>query len=1069
MENLFRRRYLISLTYMLVVIIGIAAWRMISLEEAPELNRPSISVSYSWGTTSPEIVEKEITRKIESAANRLRGVERIYSSTGEGQSQVTIYFNEQSPVDFRKVELQEYMVGLQESMPPGVSEPNISHSVPEELEDTQNLLSYSISGSRQVNELVEFVRENIRLPLLGVDGLSEIRVTGGTDPALVFEFNSRLVQRYNLDPYSMMGEVRTNLGWRSSGFIESSGHRYSMLVPPQFGSLRDIRDIQVRIPNSERRLRLGDIALISIQDTPASSLRRINGNPALFINFIKQSGADAMSLAEYLRGRMDEIESELPDDMYLRLTGDTTEDLREQFGSLQDQALISLLVVFLILMAFIRRFRAPFVILGSVIFSLLLSIAVLYFIGYTLNVLTLAGLTVALGMIIDNAVVVFEQVNPRLPDERESRISHVKRELPRSVVPVLGSTLTTVGIFIPLFFAMEELQLFLVPLAVALSSTLLASLFIALSWIPYALIWLVPSKSEGDKQKGKKKTSLSERLRRGLLQMFAFRRRIRWVFYIALIVTLGIPVWAIDTPPFDEEEEQTWWPEFTRTYFDNRSDIDPWIGGLPYRFFNDTYFGSPWGGGSTQQRISISIRTPQGTPLDQIDEMARNFEKIAQPYTEAFTYYSTQVNESSESASLQFYIKDEYLTQPEPYIYYAEAQYLAARTGNSGISVSGLGDGIYTGLGSSSIGRSIYLTGYSYEGLLDVARDLEQRLKRSRRVQEVDIHGARYGGSDLYQYYLDLDEGELAMRGIGPRELYRAISMDVDPRNSAGRVEVNGSQMNLIVRNETRTERPEQLLDKKRFTGPDSTMFTVGQVAEVARQKRQTSIVRENQSYFRTVSVDFLGPYRLANDYIEGVIEETPTPVGVTISQSRSGSFSFGNQEQTRNLLFLLGMTVLSVWMIVSALLESWTDPLIVILAVPMSLIGIMAGTLYHDMAFDQGAIAGTLLCVGVVVNNSILLMHEKQYFREIGIHGLRSWLYVYRNKMRAVLITTLTTMGGLFPIFLLSEHDVWQPLSTVVIWGLSGSTFLILLLMGIWESNHAGMSQANVPLKENS
>ncbi|MDZ7773659.1 MAG: efflux RND transporter permease subunit [Balneolaceae bacterium] len=1055
MENLFRRRYLISLTYMIVVVVGIAAWQSISLEEAPELNQPSISISYSWGTTSPEIVEKEITRKVESAANRLRDVERIVSSTSEGSSSVTIYFSNNAPVDFRKVELQEYLIGMQESLPPNVRNPSITHRVPEELQDTQNLLHYTISGERQVNELLDYVDQNIRLPLLGVDGVSDISVQGAARPALVLEFNPQMVDRYNINPNAIGYQITTNFQWRSSGFIETSGNRYSMLVPPQYENLDDIRSMWISVPGSERRLRLSTVANVSIQDAPTTYAYRINGTPSLTIQFIKKSGADAIRLAELLRGRMDEIRSEMPEEFTLRLVNDYTEDLREQFDSLQNQALASLAVVFLILLAFIRRFRAPFVILGSIIFSLLLSLAILYFIGYTLNVLTLAGLTVALGMIIDNAVVVFEQVNPGLPDDRESRIQHVVEQLPRSVVPVLGATLTTVGIFIPLFFAMEELQLFLVPLAVALSSTLVSSVFIALSWIPYSLIWLVPPKSDS-KEIAREARGFFKKFRRGLLWLFAFRHRARWFFYVALIAVFGIPIWAIETPAFDDEETQTWWPEFTRVYFDNRSDIDPWVGGLSYRFFNDIYFGSPWGGYSTQQSIYVSIRTPQGTPYEEINKMALNFERIVQPYADAFTYYQAQVNSRNETANLRFYIKDEYLTRPEPYIFYAEAQYLAARTGNSGISVGGLGDGISTGLGSMSINRSIYLTGYSYDGLLDVARDLERRLTRSRRVNNVDIHGSGgYGNEETFHYFLDPRKEEMAMRGIDWQELSQAISMDVNTSNTAGSIEMNGQSMQVITRNITPADRPEQLLNKKRISGPDSTMFTLEQVAEVSREKTQSTINRENQSYSRTVGVDFLGPHRLATDYIDGVVEETPTPVGVTISTSRSGTWNFGSSEQTRNLLFILAMTVLSVWMIVSALLESWVDPLIVISAVPLSLIGVMIGSLYHDLAFDQGAIAGTLLCVGVVVNNSILLMHEKQYLRGKGIHGIRSWLYVYRNKMRAVMVTTLTTIGGLLPILILSDHDIWQPLATIVTWGLGISTVLILLLMGLWEKTN--------------
>jgi hydrophobic/amphiphilic exporter-1 (mainly G- bacteria), HAE1 family len=212
-----------------------------------------------------------------------------------------------------------------------------------------------------------------------------------------------------------------------------------------------------------------------------------------------------------------------------------------------------------------------------------------------------------------------------------------------------------------------------------------------------------------------------------------------------------------------------------------------------------------------------------------------------------------------------------------------------------------------------------------------------------------------------------------------------------------------------------------------------------------------SQIIREDQSYSRTLTVDFLGPPRLASNYIESVLEEVPVPVGASI-QFGSGFWSWGQDEKLQNYLLLLLLTILSVWMIVSALLESWRDPIVVLLAIPLSLIGVMAGALFHDINFDQGAIAGTLLAVGVVVNNSILLIHEKQRCRAAGVHGLRSWVQVYRNKMRAVLITSLTTMGGLLPLILIGTNAFWTDLAVVVLWGLGTSLTLILLTMGIWE-----------------
>ena len=1041
MHEIFRRKYFISLSYMLIAVVGIVAWMNIPMEMAPDLRLPSVTVNYAWGSTSPEVMEQEITRRVESVATRLRNVERIRSVSNEGRASVTITFEKDTPVEYRILELQEYLHGLRDDFPPQVRQPVINRSIPQELQEQETFMAFSISGDRSSRELYQFATHQIRLQLLGLEGLSDIEIQGAEDPALVIRFNTLLLERYGFNSSQLLNQVRERLEWRSSGFVEDSNGRYSLLIPPQFESVEAIRQMKIIIPNSNRQVKLGDIAEVSIEDYPVKRLKRLNGKPALTIFFMRESGSDAISLAETVRREMAAIQAAMPADITLQLERDSTEDLRAQFGDLQYQSAFSLLFVFVILLLFIRRFRAPFVILGSILFSLLMSLSILFFMNYTLNVLTLAGLTVALGMIIDNAVVVFEQLNPKLSPDREKRIEHVKKELPYTFVPVFGSTLTTVGIFIPLFFAMEELQLFLVPLAVALTLTLVSSVLIALSWIPYALIWLVPSTIKKEEQALKKR--LSRMLNSILMRVFYWRRRLRWVFYIGLIALFGIPIFAIDEPDWDD----TRWPDFTRTYFDNRSDIDPLIGGLTYKFFNETYFGTPWRG-QQQERIFVNIRTPQGTPMEEINKMARNFELLALPYMEAFDYFEADISEFF-GARLMFYIKDDYLFRPEPYQYYAEARYLATQTGNSGISVSGLGDGFSTGFGGGMSGQRVTLRGFSYEELLLLAEDIAARMKRNPRVQEVDIHSTGWMRNDMFQYVLSLDEERLAMKGLDRRAVLDAIQLDANPENIRGQVELDGERFYLIGSNQAQTGYEEEFVHRARKSGEQ--LFTVSDVASLTREPTMPQIIREDQSYRRVVTVDFLGPPRLASNYIESVLDEVPVPVGASI-QFGGGFFSWGQSDQLDNYLLLLFLTILSVWMIVSALLESWRDPLVVILAIPLSLIGVMAGALWHDINFDQGAIAGTLLAVGVVVNNSILLIHEKQRCRGLGIHGLRSWVQVYRNKMRTVMITSLTTMGGLLPLIIFGSNEFWTDLAIVVIWGLGTSLTLILLLMGIWE-----------------
>src|SRR5699024_563456 len=204
------------------------------------------------------------------------------------------------------------------------------------------------------------------------------------------------------------------------------------------------------------------------------------------------------------------------------------------------------------------------------------------------------------------------------------------------------------------------------------------------------------------------------------------------------------------------------------------------------------------------------------------------------------------------------------------------------------------------------------------------------------------------------------------------------------------------------------------------------------------------------------------GPYRLAQEYIKNVLQETPVPVGMNIEYG-SSFFSFNDEGKGWSILLLLALTILTVWMITSAVMENWSYSALVIITIPFSLLGVMAGALWHDLAFDRGAIAGTLLCVGVIVNNAILLMNEKDKLQHLGISGFRSWAYIYKNHMRTVLITTLTTIGGLIPIIVLGKSEFWSQMATVTVWGLAAGTGMLLLLAGIWEKPEHGQGRTKL------
>ncbi len=185
MQELFQRKYLISFFYLMVCIVGYSAWKSIPVENAPELNLPSISINYNWGSTAPEVMEKEITRKVESAANRLRDVSKINSSTQEGRSFVTVQFAKNAPVEFRALELREYLYSLEQTLPAEVRPAQITRQVPEEIQDQQTFMVYSLSGDLPARELLEYARQSIKTKLLGLEGLTDVRLQWVESPALL--------------------------------------------------------------------------------------------------------------------------------------------------------------------------------------------------------------------------------------------------------------------------------------------------------------------------------------------------------------------------------------------------------------------------------------------------------------------------------------------------------------------------------------------------------------------------------------------------------------------------------------------------------------------------------------------------------------------------------------------------------------------------------------------------------------------------------------------------------------------------------------------------------------------
>lgn len=1037
--QILSRRYAFTLFYVLICVTGWLSFRHLAVEQMPNVQLPSLTANYSWGRTSPEVMEQEITRSLEQTATRLRGVQSITSRSAEGSSSVTVTFQKNVNVDLVQLEWLEYLKVLDQSFPIEVRRGVMSRSVPEEVEGLQTFITYSLYGPYSAFFLKDEAERHIKLPLSGLDGLDKITITGVTEPVLTVSYSASQWSRLGISPNQVISELRERFKWMGSGSISIQGEQFSIVSKPLEANLDSIRAYPVMV-NKNLSKPLGEIAFVEIEDYPQRFIRRINGNTALSINFVKESGADAIGLAEEIHSRMTKMASLLPKDSELRLQQDATEEIRKEIDSLADQSLFSVGFVFLLLLLVIRRIQSPIIIITNILFSLLIAMTGLYLVGQSLNTFTMAALTISIGMLVDNAIVVYDHLEKHIAGKSVLlRNAIIASEMKAVLVPVLGNTLTTIGIFLPLIYSIPSLRYFLEPFGLALGFALIGSVIISLTWMPFLFQWLRLSKR-------KKLLNISGLLRRWLYHFWYWRHRLRWIIMVLLLYTIGLPFYLIpEYEPVAGTEIET--SKIGEVWNEYRPFLMKYLGGVGAIFFNDVSFSEPWQRRESES-IYVSISTPIGTPLEELDKIAKVFERVAEPYKKYMLYYETILNERT-GARLIFYFDKESVFIPHPYVLKGELMYLAARTGNSIISVSGFGQGFSTGGFSSGGNMRLEITGSNYDQLAEVARDIRNRLNKNRRVRDIDINDSNsWNRSDLFHYTLDIDDHKLMQKGMTKPELIYLLRDDIQPEAFAGRISFGGKPIFLKTENRDASTLKDDFMNAMRFS-TKQTGFRLSELVDLEREKTMTTITRENQLYSRIISFEYLGSFLNGRDYQNSFVEMYPVPVGVTIQVPNFWArFNIDKSEENQQRWYLLFGSVFVVFLILAGFLNNFGQALKIIGYVLLGFLGVAILAIYWDLMFGRGAYAGSLLLGGVIVNNGLLLFHQSNRFsKDYGMIGYRNYYWTLKAKLRSVWLTTLTTIAGLMPLLIWSSDSFWSSLAFVVISGMTFSTLMISLL----------------------
>ena len=1012
-----RRPVAVAMVYFALALLGVAAWRNIPIELLPNTELPRLTVEATWPGASPETIEAFLTSPLESEIQQVPGVEEIISESfeqqGVGRARIEVEFSLDTDMDFARLELSERLAILEDELPPGVGAVLVQPYVPEAFADQAgaSILRYTFTGPYTIEGLRAHLDDVVIPELSQVEGVSVIRAMGGRERLIRVELDEEQILALELTPLEVSRRIGDLDLVREAGQIREGGREWTLTVQNRPASAMELQDA-VLLSRGGELIRVRDVAVIRDTFEDAYFFYRIDGRPAVAFEVFKELGSNTVRVADRVKEAVARVDGRSPAGSRMILDDDQSEDIRRQLTDLRSRAIIAAVVIFLVLLIFLRSFRSAGLVFATIAFSILIALNLIYFGGLSLNLLTLMGLAMGFGLIVDNSIVVLENVYRRWQGGAEPREASElgAREV---VLPILASTLTTLIVFVPFVYLQGELRVYYVPLAIVVALTLIASLFVAFSFIPGVASRVFAGRVGAGETGGAggirgevnpdRRDPLYVEFYRGLVGLTL---RAPW---IAVLFALGS------------------------------------LAGSGYLFDKYVTRGVIWGGSwGTETYISIQIQLPRGSGLERTDELTRYFEAriLQMPEVDQFVSQVSEnwgmiratFPEALELTQVPVAIKDQLVAY--------SLQYSGAE-----VRVYGYGPSFYGG-GGGAPNYSIRVLGYNYERVRDIAEDLGSRLTRLPRVRDVDTNsaGAWFNRDRASEFVVTLDRAALARYDLTVRDLVRQLNSAVAGQVDRSYLKVGGDEVRYDVKLAGFDEMDVVEVQNLLITAPDGTSLRLGDVVTVENKDLLTRIRRENQQYERTVAYEFRGPRKLGDLVHDAVIDATSVPPGYTVERAESWRWSAEEQGQ---IYLVVAVSILLVFMVTAALFESLRQPFCVLLTVPMALVGVFLIFFYSEASFTREAYVGVIMMGGIVVNNAILLVdHVNRIRRDLGL-GLRdSILRGTLERVRPILMTTTTTVLGLLPLVLFSQgadSNIWNALAFTLIGGLLASTFFVL------------------------
>jgi HAE1 family hydrophobic/amphiphilic exporter-1 len=990
-----------------LIVLGLFSYLKLNVDQFPDVDIPYVTVTTVLRGAGPEQIETDVTKKIEDAVNPVAGLDHIQSTSQEGLSIVIIQFKLEVDGRVAAQEVREKVSAARANLPTEIEDPVITRYDPASLP----IMQLTVSGNRSEKDITTYTKDVIKKRLENVPGVGSVNLVGGDEREIEVEVDAARLRGYNLSIQDVVQGVAMANQEVPAGNLVQGPRQLLLRTMGKFTSVDDFNNVIVASPGG-KPVHLADIATVSDGVKERTSFARVDGKRAVGLNILKQSGSNTVRVADAVRGQIDRLKKELPADVQITMAKDNSTFIRDSVNDVLFDILYGGLLAVIVVYLFLANARPTIISAIALPTSIIASFIIMYALNFTLNVMSLMALSLAVGLLIDDAIVVIENIYRHMHEGATPKEA-AKAATSEIGLAVMATTFTIVAVFIPVAFMSGIVGRFFYQFGITVAVSVLVSLFVAFTLTPMlASRWLRPQDEDLSNE--------GNILRRGLFFFNQFFDKMSKRYRSAIAWSLA----------------------------HRRMTLVFALGLFAFSFVLMRFLGTEFFPESDQSEFTVGVNASPGTSLDQTAAICERIETVMRKRPEVTTLLTTIGAGNDPITKGNILVKLLKKAERKKGIKQIMAEVRRDLRDLPGANLSIL---VSQGPGGGTKPVVMSVRGEDLSKLEQLGDKVERIVRTTPGA--VDVENSLETSKP--EIRIRIDREKASDLGLNVGLIAASIRALVDGAVATQYAE-GGEQYDVRVqlRKEDRTslENVGNLTIKSSKDTRDlqKIIVPISYVASVKQGSGPSKINRYDRQ--REIRIDANTSGRTLGEVLAGIQKQTAgisLEPGYSIGVTGSGEMQ---AESFQNILISLVLGIVFVYIVLAAQFENFWYPFSIMLALPMSLIGAVIALLVFGSAISIISLIGIIMLMGLVTKNGILLVDYTGVLRDRGMKRTEALVEAGATRLRPILMTTFAMIFGMVPIaFSVSEGSEFRsPMGQAVIGGLVTSTLLTLFVVPV-------------------